>query len=71
MPAVPAGFCSARLYRVSVQAIDGGAQIIEGGVLVPDVADYPDDKIEIVAPVRIKEQLGLQDGDRLLLEFHA
>ena len=33
------------------------------------VKNYPDDKIEIVAPVRLKEHLGVQDGDQLTWEF--
>lgn len=68
---VPAGFCSARLYAVSLRALRESGATIECGVLVPEVPGYPDDKIEIVAPVRLKEALGVKDGDRLLLEFHA
>jgi CTP-dependent riboflavin kinase len=42
---------------------------VKGAVLVPDVSDYPKDKIEIVAPVRLKDAYGVQDGDALTLEF--
>jgi riboflavin kinase, archaea type len=38
-------------------------------VLLPEVTDYPKDKIEIVAPLRLKDALGVRDGDRLTLEF--
>ena len=62
------GFCSARLYRVLIRPLAGG-QRIDGAVLLPDIADYPRDKIEIVAPVRLKEALGLKDGDCLELEL--
>ena len=64
-----AGFCSARLYFVSMQGLAGGGRI-NGAVLLPAVADYPGDKIEIVAPVRLKEALGVKDGDCLVLEFN-
>jgi CTP-dependent riboflavin kinase len=37
--------------------------------LLPNVAGYPKDKIEIVAPVRLKSALGVKDGDQLTLEF--
>jgi riboflavin kinase, archaea type len=64
------GFCSARLYRVEV----GGPSNSEnskarGAVLLPNVIGYPKDKIEIVAPVRLKSALGVKDGDQLTLEF--
>jgi CTP-dependent riboflavin kinase len=38
-------------------------------ILVPEVKDYPGDKIEIVAPLRLKEHLGVRDGDAITLEF--
>ena len=31
--------------------------------------DYPQDKIEIVAPMRLKDHFRVQDGDQLTLEF--
>ena len=40
-----------------------------GAVLFPEVKDYPKDKIEIVAPMRLKDHLGVRDGDALTLEF--
>jgi CTP-dependent riboflavin kinase len=33
------------------------------------VTGYPKDKIEIVAAVRLKDELGVEDGDQLILEF--
>jgi riboflavin kinase, archaea type len=68
---VEGGFCSARLYRISLRPSAGGDERINGAVLLPDVADYPRDKIEIVAPVRLKQALGLKDGDCLDLEFRG
>ncbi|MGH7926494.1 MAG: DUF120 domain-containing protein [Candidatus Binatia bacterium] len=38
-------------------------------MLLPEVQDYPKDKIEIVAPIRLKDAFGVKDGDRLTLEF--
>jgi riboflavin kinase len=66
------GFCKARLFAVEVEVekTGGGArQRSRGAVLLPDVRGYPKDKIEVVAPVRLKDQLGLRDGDQLALEF--
>ena len=69
-PPSSAGFCSARLYRVEIHApANRPRDTIKGAVLLPDVSGYPKDKIEIVAPVRLKDVLGVQDGDALTLEF--
>ena len=60
--------CGAKLFRVEIQAPRSAARI-GGAVLVPEVKDYPNDKIEIVAPVRLKDHLGVADGDQLVVEF--
>jgi riboflavin kinase, archaea type len=64
------GFCSAWLYRVEVEGPSNSARgKASGAVLLPNVTGYPKDKIEIIAPVRLKSTLGVQDGDQLTLEF--
>ena len=68
---VEGGFCSARLYHISLRPLAGDDERVNGAVLLPDVADYPRDKIEIVAPIRLKQALGLKDGDCLDLEFRG
>jgi CTP-dependent riboflavin kinase len=62
------GFCSARLYPVEVSG-DTGETKVTAAILVPEVKDYPSDKIEIVAPLRLKDHLGARDGDAITLEF--
>jgi CTP-dependent riboflavin kinase len=69
LPPVNGGFCSARLYRVRIQRPAGSSDRVNGAVLLPDVKDYPKDKIEIIAPMRLKEAFGVEDGDQLILEF--
>jgi CTP-dependent riboflavin kinase len=66
---VDGGYCDARLYLLSVHNPSGGNQVSRGAALVPEVAGYPEDKIEIVAPLRLKEAFSVEDGDRLVLEF--
>lgn len=68
LPPAANNFCSAKLYRVEIQAHTGSAKIA-GAILLPEVKNYPKDKIEIVAPVRLKDYLGVGDGDQLTLEF--
>jgi CTP-dependent riboflavin kinase len=70
LSSVKGGFCSARLYRIEIFALARPAnKKIEGAVLLPEVKDYPNDKIEIVTPMRLKDHLGVSDGDALTLEF--
>lgn len=52
-------FCSAKCYRVLI------AGTIKGAVIIPMVQDYPMKKLELVAPVNIKETLSLDTGDIL------
>ena len=56
-------FCRARCFLVEIE----GKQ--KGAVLFPEVGDYPEDKIEVIAPVRLKDELRLRDGERITLEF--
>jgi riboflavin kinase, archaea type len=66
--AADGGFCSARLYQVEIQGLADSSKI-KGAILLPEVAGYPGDKIEVIAPVRLKEALGVRDGDQVTLEF--
>jgi CTP-dependent riboflavin kinase len=64
------GSCRARIYRVELQSGRAGPRhVLPAVVLLPEVKDYPKDKIEIVAPVRLKDAFGVEDGDRLTVEF--
>jgi riboflavin kinase len=68
LPPGSPGFCRARLFPARLLAANGSAS---GAVLLPEVEGYPGEKIEVVAPVRLKERLGLADGDPVTLEFSA
>ncbi len=63
-------FCNAWLYGVTLQDL-AGSKPINGAVLLPEVEGYPKDKIEVIAPVHLKNALSLADGDQLVLEFDA
>lgn len=58
----PAGFCAARCFALRL----GGR--VDAFCIVPAVADYPHDKLEIIAPVALREALGVADGDRIDLQ---
>ena len=70
LPSPEGGYCSARLYPVEIHTAGSRPNDrIKGAVLLPEVSGYPKDKIEVVAPVRLKDIFGVQDGDTLTLEF--
>ena len=56
-------FCQARCFLVEIEGR------VKGAVLLPGVEGYPVDKIEVIAPVRLKDALRLRDGEKVTLEF--
>ncbi len=53
--------CGARCFPVLV------AGAVRGAVVVPDVTRYGEELLEVVAPVHLRDHLGLRDGDRVHL----
>jgi riboflavin kinase, archaea type len=65
-----ASHCGARLFRIEIHGpAGGGRDKVEGAILLPEVMDYPENKIEIVAPMRLKDHFGIEDGDAIIVEF--
>ena len=62
IPPPSSGFCRARCYLV---VLPGG---IKAAIVYPEVPDYPDDQMELIASASLRERLKLQDGDRLDFE---
>lgn len=71
LPPPEPAFCSARLFRVGIECPESGGVRLMGAVLVPQMDDYPSDKVEVIAPLRLKDGLGIRDGDRITLEFNG
>jgi len=61
-PGDPA-FCRARCYPVRV------AGRLPAALVLPQVADYPEDKIELIAALPVREHLSLAEGDRVAVEL--
>jgi len=59
----PPGFCAAKCFTL---IIDGR---IQGAAVLPEVPDYPCDKLEIVAPVAVRDALRVSDGDCITLHL--
>ena len=55
----PEGFYGGRCFEASVLGK------VRGAVVVPDVPDYPFDVLEIIAPMNLRDELGLKDGMEL------
>ena len=53
------GFYRGKCFRAYV--MDGA----ECAIVIPEVEDYPEDLMEIVAPVNLREKLELKDGDTI------
>jgi len=61
----PKGFCRGRLFRACFKTE------LECGVVVPEVAGYPEDVIEIIAPENLREKFHLSDGDKVEIEVRV
>mgnify|MGYP001765997555 CR=1 FL=1 len=57
----PAGYCRAKCFAVE---LPGG---LPATAVIPEVDDYPADKLELLAAVSVRGQLALHDGDALRL----
>jgi CTP-dependent riboflavin kinase len=57
------GFCPARAFPVMVQ------NKVRGAIVLPEIAGYPETKIEIISEVRIMDALTLKNGDRVEIEI--
>ena len=62
VPSEP-GFCPAKGFLVRLN----GA--VEGALIIPLVPRYPDNKVEIIAAVNIREVLSIKDGDLVNIEI--
>lgn len=56
-------FCSAMCYPVLINGQ------LRGAIVLPLVEDYPENKMELISPDRIKEALQAKEGDLLEVEI--
>jgi riboflavin kinase len=50
------GYCRGLLFKASIAGL-------ACGIVLPQVDNYPDGLLEVVAPVNLRQKLGLHDGD--------
>jgi len=57
------GFCSAKCFPVVLE------NRIEGAVVLPQLDDYPHNKLEVLSKTAVRQTLEVVDGDRLSLRI--
>jgi len=51
------GYRRGKCFKASIMGL------VEGAVVIPEVEDYPENVLEVIAPVNLREKFGLKDGD--------
>lgn len=62
LPGEP-NFCKGRCIRVEI------ANQIRGAVVIPEKTEHLPETLEIIAPVNIRETLGLRDGEMVMISL--
>ena len=57
----PPGYCRGRFFKARLHGV-------ECAVLIPEVAGYPNDVVEVVASANLREKLCLSDGSLVEVE---
>jgi CTP-dependent riboflavin kinase len=63
LPASQPGFCDSSYFPVILNST------IRCGVILPHVADYPEDVVELVAAEDLRGRFALHDGDAVTLDW--
>lgn len=52
------GFCRGRCFKAHLGNI-------KCAIVIPEIAEYPEDVLEIIAPANLRKKLQLEDGDKV------
>ena len=69
LPAPNPEFCDGRLFHATVTSVSGHS--VKGAVIVPMVPGYPEDRVELIADVGLRDTLGIVDGDVLTVQIET
>jgi CTP-dependent riboflavin kinase len=58
------GFCSAKGFLTRLNGT------LEAALIIPLVPQYPENKVEIIASMNIREALSIKDGDLVSIEVY-
>ena len=57
------GFCRGKCFKAHL------ADNVECAIVIPEIADYPEDILEIIAPINLREKLSLKNGDTVEIKI--
>ena len=63
LPPEGSNFCPSRCFRARLSSA------IPAGLVIPEVDDYSKNTLELLAPLNVREALGISDGDRIEVEI--
>lgn len=55
-------WCNSRCYHARLN------DRIDAAIVLPEIESYPEDQIELIAAVAVRDTLGLQDGDPMVID---
>lgn len=55
------GYCKAKCFKAKIT----GLNEVKSALIFPLVSDYPENLIEIISPINLREKLNLKNGDSL------
>ncbi len=58
-------WCNSRCYHARID------DRIDAAIVLPEIASYPEDQIELIAAVGVRAALGLNDGDLVVIEIRS
>ena len=58
-------WCNSRCYHARID------DRIDAAIVLPEIASYPEDQIELIAAVGVRAALGLNDGDPVVIEIRS
>lgn len=64
------GFSNGLRTYGSVKAFKARVNGVEGAVVMPERTHHPTDTVEVIAPVRLRDVLGVKDGDIVEIEVY-
>jgi len=58
-----AGFCRGKCFKAYLM------DNVECAIVIPEIADYPEDVFEIIAPINLRDKLSLKNGDTVEIKI--
>lgn len=58
-------WCNSRCYHARLN------DRIDAAIVLPEIDSYPEDQIELIAAIGVRETLDLKDGDPLVIDVRA